>query len=192
MDRELQELASIRIIRNKFNTKGADRLEEFQKENRNEKFKIEKITIDMSESEVNQNDRNKPVKETRTCNFCHKVGHIEKSCFKKNPKLKKPFKTNKISIVPFESNDETNELVINKIMLQRGINNQQVKVAGTINDTLLCMDIDTCAETSIISNNLVEKHGWKVTGERCRIKLADGHKSTLSNRTIPLRVKIGG
>jgi hypothetical protein len=36
------------------------------------------------------------------------------------------------------------------------------------------------------------KHGWKVTDERCRIKLADGHKSTLSNRTIPLRVKIGG
>jgi hypothetical protein len=51
MDRELQELASINN-RNKFNTKGADRLEKFQKENRNEKFKSEKITIYKPESEV--------------------------------------------------------------------------------------------------------------------------------------------
>jgi hypothetical protein len=61
MDREIQELSSIHN-RNKFNAKGSERFEKYQKDNKNEKFKNEKITNDKPKNEVNQNDKTKTVK----------------------------------------------------------------------------------------------------------------------------------
>jgi hypothetical protein len=152
------------------------------------KFKGNKFNKNYSSNSGAQSKGNDAQREKGiTCYNCKKPGHLKKDCKVGN---KPPHKVNNVEVTSgrdCEENDRQ-EYVYSCVSDETRL----LTVDGMVGDVRMQLSFDSGATASIISADVVNKHGFKILSSDVKIKTADNTVKKVVGITEPLNIDIRG